>query len=230
MNTRTLLIDLNKLNRDKEVAALLIRLMMACNDLSLANSCLSKYKRDTGKHKKYVNIGASMYFVRLQIGHLHEGLKIIKDLKRNKTFRDKIRICSQNAKSSFHYLCRLIAGGVDKDKFDKYFKPIRHNLIFHYHESGTWINRALNERIQIKGQKLSKVTFGHVERMRFELADEIIDSIVCRNLFDIPYDVDFQKDRSQVDEILDFGFSIYKNLLVVFSELIYKFSEDYSAV
>ncbi len=49
------------------------QLTSACNDISLANQCLAKYKEDQGRMRKHVQIGALMYFVRLECGHLKEA-------------------------------------------------------------------------------------------------------------------------------------------------------------
>ena len=47
-------IKLNKLSSDEEAAATFVRLMMACNDLTLTNACLAKYQDDNKKQNKYL--------------------------------------------------------------------------------------------------------------------------------------------------------------------------------
>jgi len=66
--TQTIFVDLSRLLFQKEKASLIIRLMMACNDISLANQCLGKHKEDQGRMSKHAQQGALMYFVRLQCG------------------------------------------------------------------------------------------------------------------------------------------------------------------
>jgi hypothetical protein len=58
-----------------------IKLMMACNDLSLANQSLSEWKKELPPGGKARQTGAGMYFVRTQLAHLHEGLKVIEEIK-----------------------------------------------------------------------------------------------------------------------------------------------------
>ena len=61
-------------------AATVVKLMMACNDLSLANQALADWKKEQPNLRKSRQSGAQMYFVRLQIGHLYEGLKVIEEI------------------------------------------------------------------------------------------------------------------------------------------------------
>ncbi len=58
--TQTHFVDLSRLLFQKEKASLIIRLMMACNDISLANQCLAKYKKDQGRMRKHIQKGALM--------------------------------------------------------------------------------------------------------------------------------------------------------------------------
>lgn len=222
-----MLIDLNKLIGNKKIAVTIIRLMMACNDLTLINTCLAQYQDSTTSKNKYINDGACMYFVRLQIGHLHEGLKVIKEIYDNQRLRNFVKTCSSDAKIAFKDLCKYVPKGKKRNKFEKYFGKIRHNLIFHYDESGSWIIRALRERIAIKKQKSAPITFGDVQETRYNLADWILDTIVCRNIFGIPYTVvDLQKNRKELDKILMFGSEIVKSFIGFGGEFIHNYTES----
>lgn len=227
---RIMYIDLDKLNYDEKIATTIVRLMMACNDLTLANACYARYQDETNKANKYIKDGACMYFVRLQIGHLHEGLKIIKDIHDNDKLKNFINQCSPDGKSAFKRLCQYMPGGNKRSNFDKYFGVIRHNLVFHYHENGDWIRQALKERIKIKKQKTSPIKFGSIDKIRYQLADRIVDTIVCRNNFGIPYTVDLQKDRSELDRILDFGARIARDFIRFGGEFIHNYTEKYLSI
>lgn len=218
-------IKLDKLASKGETANTVIRLMMACNDLTLTNSCLGRYIDENNMKNKYLNDGACMYFVRLQIGHLHEGLKVIKEISDNKQLNNFVNSCSRDSQAAFKRLCRYIPSGAKRSDFDKYFGRIRHNLVFHYHESGQWIEKALSERINIKKQISSPVDLDEVSKTRYELADQIMDSIVCRNLFEIPYSVDLIKNREPLDKILDLGAGIARDFVGFGGEFIHNFIE-----
>ena len=219
-------LSLNKLIANEEIAVILIRLMMACNDLTLTNTCLTKYQDSNTQKNKYINDGACMYFVRLQIGHLHEGLKVIKEIYDNETLENFVKTCSCDAKIAFKILCKYIPGGKERTKFEKYFGKIRHNLVFHYQESGDWIKKALRERIDKKGQTSARITLGEVQKTRYDIADQVVDTIVCRNIFGIPYTVaDLQKDRKELDKILMFGSEIAKNFIGFSGEFLHNYVE-----
>lgn len=219
-------VDLDKLVGNEEIASIIIRLMMACNDLTLTNTCLGRYRDDNTQKNKYINDGACMYFIRLQIGHLYEGLKIIKEIYKNKRLKSFVDTCSPDVQTAFKNLCKYIPGGQERKKFEKYFGNIRHNLTFHYHESGVWIKRALRERINKKKQKSAPITLGAVQDTRYQLADQIVDTIVCRNIFGISYDIDLQSDTKVLDEILLFGSLIARDFVGFTGEFIHNYIEN----
>ena len=219
-------INLNKLNFDEEIAATIIRLMMACNDNTLANTCLAIYKDNTTEKNKYINDGACMYFVRQQIGHTHEGLKIIKEISDNPRLKNFVNKCSNDAQQAFQRLCQYILGGKKRHEYEKYFGRIRHNFAFHYHESGDWIKQSLKEKLNIKKQNTAPITLGEVNKTRYNLADQIVDNIVCRKIFGIPYEINFEKDRIAVDKILKFGSDIARDLIGFGGEFIHNYSEE----
>ncbi len=226
MPIKLMFIELNKLIANEEIAITIIRLMMACNDLTLINTCLAKYQDDKTQKNKYINDGACMYFVRLQVGHLHEGLKVIEDLNNSERLKNFVETCSFDAKVAFRNLCKYIPGGQERDKFEKYFGKIRHNLTFHYQESGAWIIKALRERIDKKEQTTAHITFGEVQKTRYGLADQIVDTIVCRNIFGIPYSVaNLQKDRKELDEILMLGSRIGRDFVGFGGEFTHNYVE-----
>src|SRR5437879_13900536 len=79
--TRTKLIDFQKLHARGKRATLLVKMMMACTDLQLANEALSQWKGDQPRSRVDRQPGARMYFMRLQIAHLFEALSIIDEIR-----------------------------------------------------------------------------------------------------------------------------------------------------
>lgn len=78
--TTTKYITFNTLKMRGSSAITVVKLMMSFNDMSLANQALTEWKKEQPMMKKSRQIGAAMYFVRTQISHLKEGLKIIKEI------------------------------------------------------------------------------------------------------------------------------------------------------
>ena len=75
-------VNLSKLNPENKEHLMIVRLMMAFNDISMANACMVEYYNIADKAKSHLKRGGTNYFVRLGCGHLYEGLKIIRDLKK----------------------------------------------------------------------------------------------------------------------------------------------------
>ena len=199
---------------------------MACNDIAVANRCLKKFKEEQSTIRKHVQRGALMYFVRLQCGHINEGLKIIQEIKNNKKLSESIEHCSQDAKDSFKRLANCLKGGTENRKFEKYVGMIRHKTIFHYDKK--LVERALSDRASRKEAKQSKITLGDdISLFRFELSDDIFDSIVCRYICNIPRNADIRKE---IDEIMVWASDIGKSLLDFGGEFIYKYIQESAAI
>lgn len=203
---------------------------MAFNDLLLANISLSRYQDGKITADKYIKDGATMYFVRLQIGHLHEALKIVKDFKDCSQLHNSISSGNKGVINAYNKLCQYIEEGSNYRDFQKYFGLVRNNLSFHYHDNGKWIKEALKNRIRIKKQATSRITYGELEDTRFELADQIVDSIVCRHIFNIPYEVDLEKNRKELDRILKLGSDIGRAFLVFVGGFMYHYSDTHLGV
>jgi hypothetical protein len=179
--------------------------------------------------RKHFEKGAAMYFVRLQCGHLHEALDVTQEIKDDQNLYNRIERCSNTAKDSFKKLMDCLKGGPDKWKFEQYITRIRNNLAFHYcHKKGEkLIDRALSDRAGRIEAKTSKITLGdHLSLWRFEHADDIIDSIVCRQIFGVPRSADL---RSEVGKILDLGSDLGKALIMFGGEFATLFVKDHAA-
>lgn len=225
--TKTLFVDLERLESLGDQASIIIKLMMVCNDISVANHCLGIFKEcffdDSPSMRKHFEKGAAMYFVRLQCGHLHEALDVIEEIKDNQQLYDSLEHCSNTAKDSFNKLTDCLKGGPNRREFEQYITRIRNNLTFHYcnKRGKKLIDRALSDRAGRMEAKTSKITLGdNLSLYRFELADDIIDSIVCRQIFDVQESADL---RSAVDKILDFGSNLCKALVTFGNELVTRF-------
>lgn len=217
--THTLCINLQRLQAGGSSSLTVIRLMMACNDILLANHCLSLFKNQSGI-REHVHRGARMYFVRLQCGHLNEALKIVQEIKADSILMNLLDQCSQGTKDSFNTLVKCLRGGSDHKSFEEYVGRIRHSTVFHY-DNKKLVERALSDRAGRKEASLSKITFGdHISLSRFDLADDIVDSIVCRQICKIPRSADL---RQEIDRIMVWTSDLAKSLVEFSDEFIYKY-------
>ena len=63
--TRSLLVSIRKLDRQGDEGVIVLRLMMACNDLTTANQALGACREGRSERTDYIRRGAELYFVRL---------------------------------------------------------------------------------------------------------------------------------------------------------------------
>lgn len=224
--TQTTFVDLSRLISQKKEASLIIRLMMACNDISLANQCLAQYKKDQPPIRKHVQKGALMYFVRLQCGHLKEAMDLLQKLCADKYLFKRVDNCSQEAQLSFKRLIDCFKNGPNYNKYRDYILKVRHKTVFHY--DGKLVEKALADRANRTGAKISKITRGdHISLWRFDLSDDIVDSLICRQLWKIPREENL---REKADEISDFGSNLCVSFLDFCGEYIFSYIKEKATI
>ena len=106
--THTRLINYQRLEAGGKSSVLVIKLMMACNDMQLANEAAASWKEDQPKNKQYRQTGARMYFTRLQMAHLHEALKIVEEIRNDDQLMALLSTCDSQTQASFRELARPI--------------------------------------------------------------------------------------------------------------------------
>jgi hypothetical protein len=167
-------------------AATVIRLMMACNDLSLANQSLAAWKEEQQGARKARQKGAGLYFVRLQMAHLHEGLKIIRDIKNDPALMRVVRDCDVQTQDSFQELEKYLKGGSLRSQFEHLVGHMRNSLTFHYDEKLKLIPRSIS-KLAKSSDPIGSVTRGSTAYLwYFQAADRVVNNIVCFQLWGIP--------------------------------------------
>src|SRR3990172_253786 len=114
--TQTIYVSFRKL-RGSAHASVILGLMMAFNDISLANHSLSEYKREQPRLRRHVQTGARMYFVRLQCGHLNEAMKVVRQIRDEATLRAEVGRCSAEVRVAFDRLTSCLDDGPDATDF-----------------------------------------------------------------------------------------------------------------
>lgn len=222
--TSTKFIDFRKMQNQGQSAIKVIKLMMACNDLSLADEALSGWKEKDSKMMKQRQVGAKMYFMRMQLSHLHEGLKVIESIKKDTALISLLRICDDQTKNSFRKLEEFLPGGSKRAEFERLVGRIRHNLAFHYDESGKLIEKAIEDRASRSEARISSTTRGNtVYLWHFKAADDLLDSIVVRQIWNIPRNADL---RIEADKIADQVNQIFLWFMDFAGEFIWKYCND----
>jgi len=198
--------------------------MMACNDLSLANQSLFEWKKELSGSMKSRQIGAGMYFVKTQLAHLHEGMKVIKEIKKCPVLMALVDHCDSQTQKSFNELEQFLHNGAKHDEFEKLVGRVRHNLTFHYDENGKHIKQAVSDRAGRPDARISSVTRGDTAYLwHFKVADDIVDSIMVRQLWKIPREADL---RIEADKVADQVHQIFLLFVDFSGEFIWKYCES----
>src|ERR1039457_7740826 len=108
-----------------KLGSVLIRLMMVMNDMSLAMDGLGLWINDE-RPRQHREVGARIYFARLQLSHLYEGMKIVEEIENDTELRNAV-----DASGSFTRKCfaKLVAFR-DSKEYEKIMGRIRNNLTF----------------------------------------------------------------------------------------------------
>lgn len=205
-------------------AVIIVKLMMAFNDLALANECLALSRSQyTTRHRDKCR-GAAMYFVRLQASHLYEAMKIVDAIAADQGLIKVVDSCSQKAKAAFQELLKLRQEENQRTKFERWVGQLRHNITFHYDESGRLIKKAIAKRAKNPLGNPTSITLStDTYSWRFTVADDVLDTIVCREIWRISDTADL---RAEADAAADYGHQIFVHFADFASGLILKYLRD----
>ena len=171
-------------------SAAVVTLMIACNDMSLANQTLGhwkeKYQTAKVQGEEYERAwGACLYAIRAQIGHLYEGLKIIERIASDAMLLQIIDQCDSKTQDSFALLQTYGPGGLNKATLERIAGTIRNNLVFHYDQSGKLVSRAIGALAQ-RHRTASVTRASRGPDWYFEVAGRVVDEVICRQIWKIP--------------------------------------------
>jgi hypothetical protein len=140
MSSRTWSAKTASVTVDKELASVIVRLMMAMNDIAMANEGLNEWTSTTDRRKVYRQNGGRLYYGRMLMAHMYEALSIIEDIQQGAKLRDAVQQCEGKTRSSFD----AVAAFLRTDDY-KMLLRIRNNVSFHYDSRlavGRWSKSA----------------------------------------------------------------------------------------
>lgn len=221
--TGTRFVDFETLNLRGQSAVTVVKLMMACNDLTITNQALGDWKNEERQSRRSRQRGACMYFIRAQIAHLYEGMKIIEEIRNENTLSMLVNRCDTQTQQSFRELEQYLQGGPRRNCFEQLAGRVRSNLTFHYDETGKLIEKAMADRGGRTDAQISTITRGSTAHLwHFKVADDVVDSIVVRQIGKVPRDADL---RAEADVIMDEVQQIALSFLDFSGEFIWKYCE-----
>lgn len=175
-------LSFERIRSDKH-GALVVGLMIAANDLLLANWNAMEWGEDKEEElprlRWHLRIGAQQYFVRLMVSHLHEALALVEEFKQHPDLIEILKRCSRQAQLGFKSICDCLPGGPDSKLFGLHVSRLRNKLSFHYDKEH--IDKALDSLAVDPTRPPAMITMGGDYYLsRFNLADRVCDSVLVR--------------------------------------------------
>jgi hypothetical protein len=114
----------------------------------------------------------------------------------------------------------MLHGG-NRGEFERLIGQVRNNLTHHYDEKSTLTSRAVEDRAKRPEGRWGLVTRGdNMRRWEFQVADDIVDSIIVRQIWKAPKEVDV---RRGADEAGDRIHAVFLQFLDFAGEFIWRY-------
>jgi hypothetical protein len=156
---------------------MLIRLMLAVNDVALAADASDQWVEATDRKRAAMRNAARGYFVRVLLSHVYEGLRIVKDISQSPQLRSSVDECDARTSSTFQFLEEIVKSS-EMDVFDR----LRNRATFHYDRQLPLL--SFEEIAKSDPDRRWSCSVGSEPLdWRFELADAVMDRIVIREVF-----------------------------------------------
>lgn len=199
-----------------------VKLMMACSDMARANRSLGLAKGEYETTRGARAWGDSLWAIRAQISHMYEGLDIIKAIAADEQLMQLVERCDIRTQQSFEALQSYVVKGPKLDELEAIAGRIRNDVSFHYDESGKLVKRAI-EAFASRG-RVSSVTRAMVAPdWHFELADRVVDEIVCRQIWKIPENAD---QSAEADKVIDKVYEVFLLFMDFAGEFIWRYASS----
>jgi hypothetical protein len=108
ISSRTFSIRSEKLLRNEKLGSVILRLMMAVNDISVTSSSLYEWQHTSEPKKKGRWQGGVLYFGRIQSAHLFEALTIVKEIRDDSELLRAVRQADPTTQESFDIVAQFI--------------------------------------------------------------------------------------------------------------------------
>lgn len=221
MASRTWVIEFEKLARQGDAGTDLMRMMLAVNDIVLANIAMRPYMSD---HRK--NAALLRYFFRLQCGHLSEALPLLDLVRATPRLSSVFATCSSDAHECFNDLLAAYTRQV-KPELQGIVKRIRNKVAAHY--DAKMFERALQRRAAAGA--VGTVTFGEdIGETRYSIADDVEETIVARNIFALSDSLSPAQFETESNDRLEYVTSLCKKYERFCREFAYRCLQDFGAI
>lgn len=196
-----------------------VKLMMACNDMALANESLRRWKEEFERTQGARSWGASLWAIRAQISHMYEGLDIIKAILLDEQLMQVVGRCDAQTRRSLEALKAYVEEGPKLQELESIAGRIRSNVSFHYDESGKLVTRAI-EAFARRGRPSSVTRASRAPDWHFAIADRVVDEIVCRQIWKIPENLN---QATEADKFIDKIYEVFLLFMDFSGEFIWRY-------
>jgi hypothetical protein len=184
MSSRTWSVRSAKLLQNEKLGSVVLRLMMAMNDLSITNSSMAEWERTDDPKKKARWRGGVLYFGRVQSAHLFEALSIIEEFKADVDLMAAVDRADRATKESFDTVAKFLG-----TKDHRMMAKMRNVAAFHY-DPKLAMRRLQNLVKKWPEHRMLYSLGSETLDWHFELGDLIFDEIVVFDVFEIPDNAD----------------------------------------
>lgn len=176
-----------------ELGSVLIRLMMAINDMSLAMDAQRRWTQDVIEQRKHRERGAKVYFIRLQVSHIYEAMAIIQEIKDTPALMKAVDHSDHLTRKGFDQLLTFIGS----PEFRKVMGRVRNNLTFHYDPKT--IERAMQSLVTKHPEAKEAMSLGdEPHNWFFEPGDMVGDRAAVREIFKVPEGADVREETDKI--------------------------------
>lgn len=171
------------------LGSVLIRLMMVINDMSLAMDAFRRWSEDEREHRAR---GAKIYFIRLQISHIFEAMKMIEEIRDSPELMKAVDRSDNSTKNGFAALLAFV-----RSPEFKIVARIRNNLTFHY--DAKTIGNALTSLVAKHSDANGSMSLGDdPHNWFFEPGDLVGDRAAVRDIFKVPEGADVLAETDKI--------------------------------
>ena len=177
MSSRTWSVRSAKLLQDEKLGSVVLRLMMAMNDIGITNSSMVEWEKTDDPKKKARWRGGVLYFGRVQSAHLFEALSIIDEIKKDDDLMAVVERADRATQKSFETIAQFLDG-----EDYKMMAKMRNVVAFHYEPKLAL--RRLQKLVEKSPDHSMLYSLGtETLEWYFELGDLIADEIIVREVF-----------------------------------------------
>jgi hypothetical protein len=192
MASKTRLTTFERLDNKGELGVVLGRLMLAMNDIGIANEGLGYWMKEQEGIKKDRQMGAKMYYIRMLISHIFEALTVVNKINDTPELKKFVERSIPGIRAEFAK-CVAVIG----TKRYKQMKDLRNGFGFHY-LGGPVQNAIASQAVKAPDVQLSLSVGSDPLDWYYQPGDRIIDSAVVRGVFEVPEGADVQEEVTRL--------------------------------